>query len=496
MGLESPTSNKIGVMVCTGHAGKEPTGDLACALADIQGGSVVGFNKPYQIILFFQITDLDKARPWLRFIADNAITTIESVERNRLRKKAENQGTDPPLDYRLHLSFSSRGLSKILRREESAIFKAFNNGFKNSILRHGKTGTFRGTHNIDENADFLVIAAADSRQVLERIEAELIQSAQGYNITLTAIRHGEALSGATEHFGYRDGISQPKPVASELDKISRTNAESGTRPPGASESTSSQENLEDFVISHSAKSKTSGSPLPSWSLNGSFLVYINFRQDVEMFLEVCLEASQKIRARYPELDFVTPEYVGSRIMGRWQSGAPVIKSPAADNQNLAKDNNFAFWGNRTVHADPDGLRCPFAAHIRKSYPRDEVFAKDDSFAPHVPRILRRGIPYGEPYPAKGDKGLLFISFQSSIEDQFEHIMNNWMLNKDFPYPGAGVDPIVGSHLAIDRTFRFVIEGDDGKRVQVELDVPKGLVTPIEAGYFFSPSISLLRELAT
>src|SRR5262249_12261597 len=105
------------------------------------------------------------------------------------------------------------------------------------------------------------------------------------------------------------------------------------------------------------------------------------------------------------------ERVAAMVVGRFQNGTPIAL--AARNSLRSTPNNF------TYADDKDGLKCPLFAHIRKVNPRTE--------ASRAHRIVRRGIPYGngpvgeqapEPEVDTG-VGLLFMCFQSSIEDQFE-----------------------------------------------------------------------------
>lgn len=75
------------------------------------------------------------------------------------------------------------------------------------------------------------------------------------------------------------------------------------------------------------------------------------------------------------------------------------------------------------------------AHIRKANPR----GNDGEDAQR--RIFRRGYPLIGPGFGELQRGLIFISFGRSITTQFEFIVRAWMRNKDFPIPGAGVDPL-------------------------------------------------------
>ena len=134
-----------------------------------------------------------------------------------------------------------------------------------------------------------------------------------------------------------------------------------------------------------------------------------------------------------------------------------------------------------------------------------------------------------------DRGLHFISYQTSIVDQFEFITRCWVNNKNFkenfvanvkqcpsavktisealPDPkkhckqGGGFDPIIGQNDAANekRVREFTIaltknaNGDREVRQISTAGVEEGRrdwVIPTGGGYFFSPSIEALETLAT
>src|SRR5207253_9441831 len=87
------------------------------------------------------------------------------------------------------------------------------------------------------------------------------------------------------------------------------------------------------------------------------------------------------------------------------------------------------------------------------------------------RIVRRGIPFGRvlanplrPGRDKGQRGLLFVAYQASIESQFEFLMTDWADSTINPrsYSGdagdrpAGHDPIIGQQPADGRERTFTL----------------------------------------
>jgi deferrochelatase/peroxidase EfeB len=228
-----------------------------------------------------------------------------------------------------------------------------------------------------------------------------------------------------------------------------------------------------------------------------------------------------------------PGALGAKLVGRWTSGAPTLRAPDRDDPALGGDdcanNHFEYHDateatknepgrnqcRDTTHAqspgDRSGDRCPFSGHIRKAYPRDDTARSADG-ADEVARrlgepdtqthrLLRRGIPFGPssastpeaPADDGLDRGLLFLAYMTSITDQFEFVTKSWINNADFKEPGAGVDPIVGQSQSADggrsRTFNVRV-GD----IDRELTAPEDWVIPTGAGYFFSPSVSAIRNV--
>ena len=60
---------------------------------------------------------------------------------------------------------------------------------------------------------------------------------------------------------------------------------------------------------------------------------------------------------------VTPVALAAKMVGRWPSGAPARAPPDRDDPAHATANGFGY-----ARIDPDGLRCPIGAHVRRSQP--------------------------------------------------------------------------------------------------------------------------------
>jgi deferrochelatase/peroxidase EfeB len=134
-------------------------------------------------------------------------------------------------------------------------------------------------------------------------------------------------------------------------------------------------------------------------------------------------------------------------------------------------------------------------------PRDGITEQGNSSDVLTRLVLRRGIPFGEPYdladPATrdggdNDRGLIFVSYQTSIESQFVFLQTKWVNNAVDPNSGGGPDPIIGQRRENGRmrTFKVV----DGNGVSRDVELNAEWVIPTGGGFFFSPSISTIATV--
>ncbi len=178
------------------------------------------------------------------------------------------------------------------------------------------------------------------------------------------------------------------------------------------------------------------------------------------------------------------------MMGRWRSGASLICHPhemAGHRTPDRADNDFSF-----AKDDPQGLRCPFGAHIRRSNPRGSLAPNDPNQAviERRHRILRRGRPYGDD---TSEKGMLFVALCTDLERQFEFLQQSWVSSPSFQGLSNEPDPITSPPPADpSKPFVFTIPTPSGPVTMKNL---KSFVTVRAGGYFFMPSRSAIRFLA-
>ena len=451
-------------------------------LDDIQGNSIVGFNKSFQTLLFFHIDDAAAFKPVVGALGQRVARAEDVLAFNRLFKRTRSRGALKATW--VNLAFSSAGLAKLTSEAQVSLFAdpSFRGGLvgRPGILGDPASWQPRDGRG-DASADVLIIVAADTVGDLAAGVAEIEALVQGKGVSLAGREEGRAISGtpaARDHFGFVDGISQPG-IRGRVSSLPNDFLTPRHVPEDPDQGKPGQELVwpGEFVFGYPdqdggrdpgwvgdwLKDGAGFSVAPPWARNGSFLVFGRFEQDVTSFRKF-LDDNRKIvdQATGEKED---PVVVSARVVGRWPSGAPIILAAQKDDETIAGDeqanNRFGFG------ADPAGEVCPRNAHIRKANPRDQVERPADRLR-H--RVLRRGIPYGKspgPDVAVEDKrGLLFLGYMTSIVDQFEFVMQHWLKDPNFPVAGSGPDRLMAE------------AGQDW-------------ITASAGGYYFAPSISAL-----
>jgi len=528
-------------------------------IRNIQGNIVPGFSKDFQAFIFLRLleSDRDQAsfRHWLRLMLPFIATSEQVLSFNRLYKLVEQQEKSSALTRRekpptiqatwMNIAFSFRALEFLTSDASAFCDEAFKAGLasRSPLLGDPDDPASEGyaanwvVGGPENEADVVLIIASDDRDdmlaqiawVENTIYAPRTANGEpvGRCVQVIHKQYAAVLPGPMsnhEHFGFRDGISQPgvRGRLSETPDDYLTPSDT----PDLSKGKAGQDLVwtGEFLFGyyrqkglHSEdvveRSEERYRPGPAWSKDGSYLVIRRLRQDVRQFRDFFDAAARE----YGAPDSTTLQ---AMCVGRWPSGAPLVPigedvddlpdRPVPDDPSLAGDegrNNFFEFGE----SDPLGKACPFAAHIRKVYPRDDESKVLDEPTREVTtqthRLLRRGIPFGERYDAEldrqgsdnGERGLIFAAYQSSIERQFEFVTRNWANNPGFwivdrlgdPGFDPGHDLIIGQNGTTADREREITVMLDGQPVRIPAD--REWVIPTGGGYFFAPSIPAMQD---
>lgn len=282
--------------------------------------------------------------------------------------------------------------------------------------------------------------------------------------------------GRGEHFGFRDGISQP------------ALAGSGRAAESALHTVQPGEVLLGYANEHGQlpRSPHVGDQGLDLGRNGSYLVLRTLSQDVGALWRWAASAAGA----------EDPVALVSRLVGRWPSGAPLTRSPEADDPALADDNEFGYHAE-----DPDGLRCPIGAHVRRTNPRDALPPRPGTPASVAVgrrhRLLRRGRSYGtpvrpeeavaEPDEAADRRGLHFVALCADLARQFEFVSHTWVQNPHVAGLYDDADPLLAGPGSC-----FTVQADP---VRVRHTGLPRFVTVRGGAYFFLPGRRALAHLA-
>jgi len=525
-----------------------PTTPAGVELDDIQGAVVPGFLKPHQTLLGLRVrTGTEAAKKFkllVRTLSDQVATGRETLADRRDFR--DERGAAPTGFHRapvagtvfIGLAFTYRGLRRLTSGADAIESDAFRLGMPvRSSLLGDPTNPKSAGHPSNwivggsgRELDALVVVAGDHRTDVDAKVATLKSTFARFGVTVAYAENGDVLDGAMrghEHFGFDDGVSQPgirgRASSTASDFITDRHIDARDVPATWLFGYPGQDLVwpGELVLGHPA---TSPDPLlpgpprtlaPEWTRNGSFLVFRRLRQDVAMFWNAMRELSHKL-AKQPGFTGITDAQLAARLVGRWQSGAPLNRTPLVDDPPLGKNrfaNNWFRFDSDTprvglagigldtsplAKADPVGIACPWAAHIRKLNTRDSASDVGSRDSTYNRRLLRVGVPYGLPardpfVRDRRDRGLLFLSIQSSIESQFEFLVARWANDDARPKMPGGNDMLIGQNAAAPNGVRrCTIFGADLHQAPVSTDAQ--WVMPTGGGYFFVPSLSAIRNV--
>jgi Dyp-type peroxidase family len=474
-------------------------------LGDLQGNILKGHGRPHSLNIFvsFLAGKTDSVKGWLTSFADTFLTTADEQWTETKRFKE----TGVPGNLFINMFLTSSGYKYLgipdARTPSDPQFRA---GMKASghKLNDPAPATWHAGFANDIHAMFLV--ADESPQFLRAFKRALIESLKGL-ATIQKVQPGRVIrnedGNGIEHNGYADGVSQPLffkgDVADETSRIGTTNWH--------------PEAPLNLALVHDPGGSTDDSC-------GSYFVFRKLEQNVQAFKSLEEAVADKLG-----LDDEDRERAGALVVGRFENGTPLILHNAEQDVLMPghpnKDhvpNDFSY---KSPVNDGGGAVCPFHGHIRKTNPRSDSFGMnpgEDGTKINKPhRIVRRGIPFedkvrprkdgiiDEDFQPTGKVGLLFMCFQSNLENQFEFMQSAWANEPAFvqPNPQTGIDPIIGQVAPGTGTHNRA-NPEDPTKPDVQLwrkpdgtTVPfsfAGTVTMRGGAYFFAPSLSFFQKL--
>ncbi len=427
--------------------------------SDVQGNLVSGYGYPVAAHLFARAGNASALRRWLRGIE----VTSDAAFNSSKPDVAQNVGLNHTALRVLCGADALGGVSV-----------AFTQGM---LERADDLGDDRGSFTpLWNDADVWVSLYASSPESLESRVAGVRRAAESFGVALCPeVLDGRAiLDGASrmEHFGFRDGMSNP--VVEGID---------GEAGPGTGKLSPDGRwvpiRTGEFLLGHPNESEEPPMDRKFRPLaqDGSFVVFRQLHQDVAGFRRYTKEAGERFG--------LTADEVAAKIVGRTRQAEPLAHGAK---MRPGASNDFVYAG------DPDGAGCPLGAHVRRANPRDSG-GVTEIVARH--RILRRGMPYGAPLPdgALDDdgtsRGLLFIAVNANIERQFEFVQKRWLCGASSSGLGDDQDPLLSACGA----GRMVIQGDAraGTKPILLTGLPR-FVSCRGGEYYFMPASSALAAL--
>jgi Dyp-type peroxidase family len=449
--------------------------------ADIQGDVLRAYGNDYDrtTYVFVRVDNADRGRAWLRELLPEVTN--------------DEDWTGPKPETHLNLAFTHGGLAAL--GLDQPLLDSFSKEFQQGMsARAGALGD--GGRDDPGNWEppfgdgpthvLVTINALEGPMIDQRLAALRERLDEDPGLAISCEQEAGMLPGAREHFGYSDGFAQPA-VEGTADAEVRARGggvplkDGGWRPLAPGEFILGYEDEDSRV---DPQRRLPNAPADPLGRNGTYMVWRKLHQDVALFRRTILHAAEL----YEDGD-VAKLY--AKVCGRWQNGTPLAASPDAEDPSFDASapgaNDF-----RYLAEDAGGTRCPLGAHVRRSNPRDALGW--DGLLSFRHRIIRRGMPYGDPLPEGAieddgaDRGLVFVCFNASISRQFEAVQVQWLNDGNIFRLGRDSDYLMGASGA---TAKMTVQGDP----PFFLAPQPSFVTLRGGEYLFVPGIAALHAIA-
>jgi Dyp-type peroxidase family len=443
--------------------GVDATTDAALELDDIQAGALYERPSPYVgTYLLLRIADRADGRELVRRL-------------HRIVNPAG--GADNSGETSLTVAFTYHGLEALGVPQASldTFAPEFRQGMAARAEILGDTGEsapdqWEKPLGTDDVHVAIAVLSSDEELLEAAAEKARVAHAELPGIDLIWRQDCYQLATGRTSFGFKDGIGQPA-----VEGSGRPATDPRERPLRAGE-----------IILGYPDETGELPPMPSPEVlgrNGTYIVFRKLHTKVAVYRSY-LRARAATRAE--------EDLLGAKMVGRWQSGAPLAVSPDVDDTELGGDprrnNDFGFGD------DPRGFKCPVGAHARRANPRDALDG-EGSVDVRLHRMIRRGTSYGPMLPDGVteddgvDRGIVFVFAGAHLKRQFEFVKTQWLNDGIFIGAPLESDPLVGPHHG---SSSFTIPQRPIRRKLQ--DLPPFVVTR-GGEYCFAPSLSALRWLA-
>ncbi|KAK7463479.1 hypothetical protein VKT23_006828 [Stygiomarasmius scandens] len=500
-----------------GEHPKEADGTPLPDLNNVQGDVYFMFPKRWQRFLFFKITNVTQFQKDLDTYAPKITSSAQTVkDLDEIDKKG-----GATLDIvSSGIAFTKAGLKTIGIKNKLGDAHFDQGSLFNEKKKLGDQGQYDSVFDGDGNNHGVILLTAGKKDTC-KTKMDEIQTIFKNSINVVTTYEGRVRTGDGEHFGWRDGISQPA-----LKGIGHSKPGQRIVKPGV------------VILGYP------GDPVydnkdavarPEFTKNGSFMVFRKLEQNV-LFLEDYVNKNWHSIPAEPKkniklTDEQRKKLFAAQMVGRFKSGVPLALCPYIEDSDFLdpeKINNFDY-------TESEG-RCPFAAHVRKTAPRNLLPVVGKEYL-DASVIVRAGIPYGDEISkqerddwkkltndqkenAVCHRGLLFACYQSSIDNGFFRQTTGFANNDFFPLTGLvpqkiGQDPIIGGPKPVTGTTgttdisqdgevtlnlvnkngeKYEVAGVAKKVVQSATSFDqKFFVTSRGGDYYFVPSISTVKS---
>ncbi|KAF8307456.1 Dyp-type peroxidase [Clavulina sp. PMI_390] len=474
---------------------------------NIQGDIYYMFPKKFEHFVFFIIKD--KSQFWKDLNTYRSRITSSTTTAERIAKISE----DSSVAYISNqIAFSKAGLMYLGIKDTLGDPHFDKGSMKKEKYALGDRAQWDKVFDDATTHGVLVITAKTDTDC--QTEENAVRKIFTGSISSFTSMTGRVRTGDGEHFGWRDGISQPG--IKDLIK---------TPQPG-------QRIVKPGVIimgypGDPIKDDPSLVQRPGFCKDGSFMIFRKLEQDVLGFNDYIDRNWTAVPSKVGNKKLTEKQrrdLFGARMVGRFKTGAPLALTPYKDSSEYTDPdviNNFDYTEGVDVEKPDLPPRCPFASHIRKTVPRnlDPIIQKDYLDGSMIVSQEEKD-KWKRGDVQSVERGLLFVCYQSCIENGFYRQTTQFAANDFFPATNIvptlhGPDPIIGGppnpptvpdpvdisgegavilNMVDKNNTKYVVTGF-AKKVDTSATAytPEWWITSRGGEYFFVPSISAIKN---